>query len=134
MADHRLPTHLKHKPLIAVDYQQKDYDNTGVGDSEYLSLGLAQWDKEGKDVAAKIFRRTSNDGRWSRQSEELPFCRVLDLAIFIIDTFKGSGMAGAYFGNELINNDNQKIIEEYFNKNRRFYENQINELKKIIDK
>lgn len=51
-------------------------------DAQGLSLGLAQWNDRGKvDVSAKVWRHTGE--RWSRQSEELPLHRVLDLAILI---------------------------------------------------
>lgn len=47
-----------------------------------LSLGLAQWNDRGKvDISAKVWRHTGD--KWSRQSEELPMHRVLDLAILI---------------------------------------------------
>jgi len=41
---------------------------------------LAQWNDRGKiDISAKVWRYTGE--KWSRQSEELPMHRVLDLAI-----------------------------------------------------
>jgi hypothetical protein len=47
-----------------------------------LSLGLAQWNERGKvEIAAKIWRHPGE--KWSRQSEEMPLHRVLDLAILI---------------------------------------------------
>lgn len=76
-----IPTHLKHKPVIAVqDYEKVDGRNAFHSDAKGLSLGLAQWNDRGKvDISAKVWRHTS--GKWSRQSEELPLHRVLDLAI-----------------------------------------------------
>ncbi|NMB38735.1 MAG: hypothetical protein GX994_04070, partial [Firmicutes bacterium] len=51
-------------------------------DAKGLSLGLAQWNDRGKvDISAKVWRHTGE--KWSRQSEELPLHRVLDLAILI---------------------------------------------------
>ncbi|HSG29054.1 MAG TPA: DUF6530 family protein, partial [Candidatus Krumholzibacterium sp.] len=42
----------------------------------------AQWSERGNlDISAKIWRHTG--GKWSRQSEEMPLHRVLDLAILI---------------------------------------------------
>ena len=56
-----IPTTLKHKPvLVAEDYGRIDGRTAYGSDAQGLSLGLAQW---------------------SRQSEELPLHRVLDLAI-----------------------------------------------------
>ena len=51
-------------------------------DAKGLSLGLAQWNDRGNiDISAKIWRHSGQ--KWSRQSEEMPLHRVLDLAILI---------------------------------------------------
>lgn len=78
-----IPTTLKHKPVIvAEDYEHIDGRSAYDSDAKGLSLGLAQWNDRGKlDVSAKVWRYTGE--KWSRQSEELPLHRVLDLAIFI---------------------------------------------------
>lgn len=79
----KIPTTLKHKPVIVVeDYGNVDGRQAYESDAQGLSLGLAQWNDRGKvDVSAKVWRHTGE--RWSRQSEELPLHRVLDLAILI---------------------------------------------------
>lgn len=79
----RIPTTLKHKPVIAVeDYEHVDGRTAYDSDAKGLSLGLAQWNDRGKvDVSAKIWRHTGE--KWSRQSEEMPLHRVLDLAILV---------------------------------------------------
>lgn len=76
-----IPTHLKHKPVIvAGDYERIDGRAAYGTDAKGLSLGLAQWNDRGKvDVSAKVWRYTGE--KWSRQSEELPLHRVLDLGI-----------------------------------------------------
>lgn len=78
-----IPTTLKHKPVIvAKDYENIDGRTAYNSDSKGLSLGLAQWNDRGKvDISAKVWRYTGE--KWSRQSEELPMHRVLDLAILI---------------------------------------------------
>ena len=78
-----IPTSLKHKPVISVpDYDSVDGRYAGNTDAKAMSLGLAQWNDRGKvDVSAKIWRHTGE--KWSRQSEELPMHRILDLAILI---------------------------------------------------
>lgn len=54
-------------------------------DAKGISLGLAQWNDRGKvDISAKVWRHTGE--KWSRQSEELPLHRVLDLAILVCRT------------------------------------------------
>lgn len=77
----KIPTTLKHKPVIAVEnYENVDGRSAYNTDAKGLSLGLAQWNDRGKvDISAKVWRYTGE--KWSRQSEELPLHRVLDLAI-----------------------------------------------------
>ena len=79
----KIPTALKHKPVIvAEDYEKVDGRYAYDSDAKGLSLGLAQWNDRGKlDISAKVWRHTGE--KWSRQSEELPLHRVLDLAILI---------------------------------------------------
>jgi len=79
----KIPTYLKHKPVIvAEDYQNIDGRMAYNTDAKGLSLGLAQWNDRGKvDISAKVWRYTGE--KWSRQSEELPLHRVIDLAIII---------------------------------------------------
>ena len=82
----KIPTDLKHKPVIVVeDYKNIDGRYAYHTDVEGLSLGLAQWNDRGKvDISAKVWRHTGQ--KWSRQSEELPVHRVLDLAILLCTT------------------------------------------------
>lgn len=84
----KIPTTLKHKPVIvAEDYEKVDGRYAYQSDAKGLSLGLAQWNDRGKvDISAKVWRHTGE--KWSRQSEELPMHRVLDLAILICQTKK----------------------------------------------
>ncbi|MGI6651114.1 MAG: DUF6530 family protein [Limnochordia bacterium] len=79
----KIPTNLKHKPVIvSEDYSSVDGRQAYESDAKGLSLGLAQWNERGRvDISAKVWRHTGE--RWSRQSEELPLHRALDLAILI---------------------------------------------------
>jgi len=87
----KIPTTLKHKPVIVSEnYENVDGRNAFNSDAKGLSLGLAQWNDRGKvDISAKVWRYTGE--KWSRQSEELPLHRVLDLTILIL-------RAQLYFG------------------------------------
>lgn len=78
-----IPTALKHKPVIVSEnYEKVDGRSAYASDAKGLSLGLAQWNDRGRvDISAKVWRYTGE--KWSRQSEELPLHRVLDLAILI---------------------------------------------------
>jgi hypothetical protein len=84
----KIPTELKHKPvIISEDYERIDGRKHKTSDAKGLSLGLAQWNDRGNlEISAKIWRHTG--GKWSRQSEEMPLHRVLDLAILICKTKK----------------------------------------------
>lgn len=81
-----IPVGLKHKPVIvSEDYNKIDGRFAPDSDAKGLSLGLAQWNDRGRvDISAKVWRHTG--GKWSRQSEEIPLHRVLDLAILICRT------------------------------------------------
>ena len=79
----KIPTTLKHKPVIVCEnYENVDGKYAYNSDAKGISLGLAQWNDRGKlDISAKVWRHTG--GKWSRQSEELPLHRVIDLAIMV---------------------------------------------------
>ena len=79
----KIPTTLRHKPVIVSEnYENVDGRSAYHSDAKGLSLGLAQWNDRGKvEISAKVWRHTGE--KWSRQSEELPLHRVLDLAILI---------------------------------------------------
>ena len=82
----KIPTALKHKPVIVSEnYENVDGRYAYNSDAKGISLGLAQWNDRGKvDISAKVWRYTGE--KWSRQSEELPLHRVLDLAILVCRT------------------------------------------------
>ena len=79
----KIPTQLKHKPVIVSEnYESVDGRTAYSSEAKGLSLGLAQWNDRGRvDASAKVWRYTGE--KWSRQSEELPLHRVLDLAILV---------------------------------------------------
>ncbi len=79
----KIPTTLKHKPVIVSEnYDNVDGRKAYESDAKGLSLGLAQWNDRGKvEISAKVWRHTGE--KWSRQSEEMPLHRALDLAILI---------------------------------------------------
>jgi hypothetical protein len=78
-----IPVTLRHKPVIVVeDYEKVDGRYAYDTDAKGLSLGLAQWNDRGRvEISAKVWRHTGE--KWSRQSEELPLHRVLDLALLV---------------------------------------------------
>ena len=92
----KIPTSLKHKPVIVSEnYENVDGRTAYHSDTKGLSLGLAQWNDRGKvDISAKVWRYTGE--KWSRQSEELPLHRVLDLAILVCRARQYFGEAYRY--------------------------------------
>lgn len=83
----KIPADLKHKPVIVSEDYDKIDGRRVDSDAKGLSLGLAQWNERGTvDISAKVWRYTGE--KWSRQSEELPLHRVLDLAILIVKAKK----------------------------------------------
>ena len=80
----KIPTQLKHKPVIVSEnYENVDGRAAYSSEAKGLSLGLAQWNERGRvDASAKVWRYTGE--KWSRQSEEMPMHRVIDLAILIL--------------------------------------------------
>ena len=106
----KIPKTLKHKPVIVTeDYENIDGRKAYNTDAKGLSLGLAQWNDRGKiDISAKVWRYTGE--KWSRQSEELPMHRVLDLAILTCRSYLY--FQNAYRYPKLYDPDNPMIDED----------------------
>ncbi|HEY3489591.1 MAG TPA: DUF6530 family protein [Candidatus Deferrimicrobiaceae bacterium] len=77
------PLSLKHKPFFMIPYAPFDKLFIPDTDAKYLSVGIGQWEgNEENYFTAKIWRYSGE--KWSRQSEELPLHRVVDLNIFML--------------------------------------------------
>ena len=74
-----LPDHLQHKPVFGVPFFDHDPGREGETDCQHLSIGWSQWDD--KEISAKVFRH--GEQKWSRQSEEIPLARLVDLTSLI---------------------------------------------------
>jgi hypothetical protein len=103
----KIPVSLKHKPVIVSEnYEAVDGRYSYNSDAKGLSLGLAQWNDRGKvEISAKVWRYTGE--KWSRQSEELPLHRVLDLTILICRA--KLYFSGLYRKDQKFNPDNPMI-------------------------
>ena len=78
----KAPTHLKHKPIIwANDYDKIDAQYSEDTDVRALSIGKAQYDSD--QISLKIWRK-QNDKKWSRQSEEMPIHRAIDINVLLL--------------------------------------------------
>lgn len=104
----KIPISLKHKPVIVSEnYENVDGRNAYHSEAKGLSLGLAQWNDRGKvDISAKVWRYTGE--KWSRQSEELPLHRVIDLAILVCRAKKHFSEAYRY---EKLYDDKSPLID-----------------------
>lgn len=87
---HSLPQHLDHKPVFAVPYEAFDGPCAGKTDVMFISVGLAQWDHD--EISIKTMRHVG--AKWTRQAEELPLHRPIDMTLFLakvlFDTQAGS--------------------------------------------
>ena len=118
-----LPLNLTHEPIVEVKYSDVDE----AGDARFLSLGKATWNNE--DYSAKVWRWSDENEKWSRQSEELPLWRVLDLARLVIAAIKrsDSGMS-----ENIIDDKDFEALKEYLGDNMKLYIPRINELKGFL--
>ena len=121
----KIPLHLNHKPIIGVDYKLID-EKAGARDAHYLSLGRSQWNPE--DISAKVIRWTGD--RWSRQNEELPLWRVLDLAILVIANLTGQKSSLNEF---VVNDDDKKFLNSFLTENMELYQDKLLELKSLTN-
>jgi len=78
MSQREFPDHIGHTPVFLVPYFEHDPYSAGDTDAQFISVGWSQWDDE--QPSAKVVRYAES-GRWSRQSEELPLGRIVDLTI-----------------------------------------------------
>lgn len=122
--EEKAPWWLSHKPIITVDYEEND---SHAGDAKFLSLGHATWNSE--DYSAKIWRWAEEGGRWSRQSEEMPLWRVLDLATLIIATINGKE---SYLNEYVQMPDSIESLKAYLKENMKMFAPRLNELGRLL--
>lgn len=130
----RVPEHLQHKPIVGVDnYDRLDGARANNSDAKALSLGKSQWDET--EIAAKVWRHTTGDdsGKWSRQSEELPLNRVLDLAILITSLYLPSnGFSKTSLQEVVINRAELDKINNFLLANETHLKPKLRELKTLL--
>lgn len=129
----RVPEHLLHKPIIGVDdYDKIDGKYSNWSDAKALSLGKSQWDED--EISAKVWRHTGE--KWTRQSEELPLHRVLDLAILILSRYpmkEENIEIKTILSEAIINPDEISLIESFMEENKKYLEPRIKEIKRIVE-
>ena len=129
----KAPEYLSHKPIIAVnDYDKIDAIYANDTDVRALSIGQAQYDTE--ELSVKIWRHTSE--KWSRQSEEMPLHRAIDLNILIVAsilTDVDSKYPMTSLREEIMLEDRVPEIWQYYEDNKRMLRPRLEELRKILN-
>lgn len=115
-----------HWPILSVDYEQTD-EKAGYGDAHFIDIGQSTWDKG--DVSAKIWRWAYKGERWSRQSEELPLSRVLDLAILVSAAATGKNSVLQEFYQR---GDQRENMQAFLSENMQVLGPRLNELRRIL--
>jgi hypothetical protein len=127
------PKHLSHQPIISVnDYDKIDALYANHTDVKALSIGKAQYD--GSQISLKVWRHTGK--KWSRQSEELPIHRNLDLSILFLAALSTNVSAHYPTSNlrEKIDNPSEvQTIKDYYEENKQFIEPRLKELKQLLN-
>lgn len=115
-----------HWPVLTADYKKID-ESSGYGDAHFLDIGQSTWNKE--DYSAKIWRWAEYGQRWSRQGEEIPLSRVLDLAILVVSAITGRPSSLQ----EFVQNEEQKdAMSSYLTENMQLLGPKIDELRRIL--
>ena len=80
-------------------------------------------------MGVKVWRK-NEDESWSRQSEDLPLWRVLDMAILLVATIKGQEkMIGGY----IQDNDEKKKLDEALQNNMGILQCRLDFLKGLLN-
>lgn len=109
------PDHIAHTPVFLVPYFDHDPDREGKTDAQFISIGWSQWNDD--QASAKVVRYAKS-GRWSRQSEELPLARLVDLTILAALAYgRGAGFTTLDAGT--LNNQKAPIDVAYGSKRHR---------------
>lgn len=131
----RVPEHLQHKPIVGVDnYDRIDGARANNSDAKALSIGKSQWDLQ--EMAVKVWRHTTGDdeGKWSRQSEELPLSRTLDLAILVSSQYlPRNNFSKTSLDEVVINPGELAKLDAFLEENSAHLKPRLKELKKILN-
>ena len=127
------PKHLKHKPIISVnDYDKIDSKFKNNTDVKALSIGKAQYNQ--KEISLKVWRHTGK--MWSRQNEEIPIHRNIDLNILLLGallTDINSNYPQTNLREEIDNENQVEKIKDYYLDHEKFLKPRLQELKDKLD-
>lgn len=129
----KAPNHLSHKPIIAVnDYDKIDGKYLNQTDAKALSIGQAQYDEN--ELSLKIWRHSGK--KWSRQSEEMPLHRALDLSILTIAsilTDEKSKYPLTSLREVIVSEDRVAEIKNYYKHDEGILRPKLEELRNILN-
>lgn len=127
------PTNLLHKPIISVNnYDKIDASLANNTDVRALSIGIAQYNKN--EISLKVWRNPK--GKWSRQSEEIPIHRNIDLTILFLKSLMidiTTEQPATNMIAEITDITKIKLIEIYYQNNKAYLQPRLNELKIVLD-
>ena len=130
-----IPKNLKHKPIVAInDYEKVDAKYAKNTDAKYLSIGKAQWSKNYDVLSMKIWRHTGK--KWSRQSEELPIHRTLDLVLLFVGALMHnpkSNFNAISLRETVVDETHLSAIADYYKKNEDYLRPRLEELSDKIN-
>ena len=127
------PKHLRHKPIISVnDYDKIDAHFSKNTDVKALSIGFSQYNPN--EISVKVWRHSGT--KWSRQNEELPIHRNIDLTILLVASLLkdiNSDYPNSNLREEVDDANNVDAIKQYYLKNEKFLRPRLEELKDKLD-
>ncbi|PID95236.1 MAG: hypothetical protein CSA95_00680 [Bacteroidetes bacterium] len=127
------PKNLRHKPIISVnDYDKIDAQYRKNTDVRALSIGNAQYDID--EISLKVWRHTGE--KWTRQSEELPLHRSLDLNILLLGALMTditSGYPKTNLREEIDRQDDVESIKDYYKNHESFLKPRLEELREKLN-
>ncbi len=123
------PTHLKHRPILEVaDYDEIDAQYAKDTDVVALSIGNAQYD--GSEISLKVWRHTGE--RFSRQSEEMPVHRGVDIVLLLVGALLHEPDANRSITSlreTQVDGRSVQEIKDYYDENKKFLEPRLKELR-----
>ena len=129
------PKNLSHRSIISVNnYDKIDAQNPQQDtDVKALSIGISQYNNS--EISLKIWRHTGK--KWSRQSEELPLHRNIDLNILLLSalmTDVNSKYPQSVLREEIDDENAVQLIKDYYIQNECYLRPRLEELKEILNK
>lgn len=126
------PKNLSHKPIISViNYDKIDANNSSETDAKAISIGLAQYDSS--ELSLKVWRHTGQS--WSRQSEELPLHRNLDLSILLVSAMlpRNINYSNSVLREEVDDESQLNFLKLFMLNNEEHLKPRLKELYRLID-